>query len=85
MVESRPWHAEPGQIEQLKAKFNTYAQFALDGELTRQFPDLADRPVSIRLDCAAEPPSDVAEILAFTTERLAEYGVTVTVNVNPRL
>ena len=49
MVEVRPGNEAP-QILQLQAKFRCYAEFVMSGALVRQYPDLADRPLSIRLD-----------------------------------
>lgn len=85
MVETRAWGTDPRQPEQLKAKLNTYAQFALDGSLTQHYPHLANRPVTIRLECRENPPADISSIADAAQQRLAEYGVSLAVRVNPRL
>jgi hypothetical protein len=85
IVEPRPWGADPGQPDQLKAKLNTYAQYVLDCELVRHYPQLAERHVAIRLECIDDPPEVIQKIANTAAERLAEYEVIFTVKVNPRL
>jgi len=85
MVETREWGADPRQPDQLKAKLNTYAQFALDGSLTQHYPHLANKPVTIRLECREDPPAEISSIADAAQRRLSEYGVSLTVKVNPHL
>jgi hypothetical protein len=63
MVETSRWVTDFGQADQLKAKINTYAQFALDGGHLSHSPQAASQASVIRLDCS-QPPND--EINAIT-------------------
>jgi hypothetical protein len=85
MVETRSWGTDPNQAEQLKAKINTYAQFALDGGLLRHYPETANQPIAIRLDCPATPDKATNTILARAAEHLAQFGIEILINVNPSL
>ena len=58
MLEARPWESEPLQLRQLEAKFNAYLEYVLGGHMGKQYPDYADRPVRIQLDCAENPRSE---------------------------
>jgi uncharacterized protein YtpQ (UPF0354 family) len=49
MVEVRDWSKTPEAIGQLDEKFAAYAQFVLAGNLAQQYPNLAKRPLGIRL------------------------------------
>jgi hypothetical protein len=85
IVQQDPWTDLPTQAEQLKAKINTYAQFALDGGLVGNHPHLADRPIMIRLDCSQDPPSMIRDVLTIASQRLSKYDVTITALVRPDL
>lgn len=42
-------------VPALRAKLNTYAQFALDGGLVSRYPHLGGQPVTIRLESSTTP------------------------------
>ncbi|MGH0031562.1 MAG: DUF6572 domain-containing protein [Myxococcota bacterium] len=56
MLEERPWDTDAEQLRQLEAKFNAYLEYVLGGHMTKQYPDYADKPVRIQLDCVENPP-----------------------------
>ena len=85
MVETRPWGTDPAQPDQLKAKINTYAQFALDGGLLSHYPQAANQAVVIRLDCPEPPDDEINAITSRAAEQLAKFDIEVAVNVNQRL
>ncbi len=58
MIEERPWGSEPEQLRQLEAKFNAYLEYVLGGHMAKQYPDYAERPVRIQLDCAENPKGE---------------------------
>jgi hypothetical protein len=62
MNESRPWTGGNMQLHELQEKFNTYASFILDGEMTEAHPELKDRSARIELRCR-HLPSDEALVL----------------------
>ena len=85
MVETRPWGTDPAQPDQLKAKINTYAQFALDGELLRHYPQAVNQPIAIQLDCPEPPDDAISAVTSRAAEQLAKFEVDVIVNINPQL
>ncbi len=58
MLEGRPWGSHAEQIRQLEAKFNAYLEYVLGGHMGRQYPDYAEKPVRIQLDCAENPRAE---------------------------
>lgn len=67
MLEARPWGSVPEQLRQLEAKFNAYLEYVIGGHMAQQYPDYADRPVRIQLDCAENPrPEDGAFFTAMS-------------------
>ena len=85
MIETRPWGSDPHQGDQLKAKINTYAQFALDGGLLQHYPETANQPIAIRLDCATPPDEPTNALLAHAAEQLARFDIEILVNVTRAL
>jgi hypothetical protein len=83
MVEDRPWQNTPEQLGQLRAKINNYAMFALDEGLIRTYPEAADRPLRLQLDCIEAPTGEAAQIVALATERLDEHRIRFVINVLP--
>jgi hypothetical protein len=81
MVETRPWGDDPNQLEQLKAKINSYAQFILDGSLISAYPETADKAVRVQLDCVTHPTTEVTAVVDRAAAELAKHGVGFTVNV----
>ena len=81
MVESRRWGADADQPSQFKNKVNAYVGFILDGGLRQHFPDFADKPVAIQLDCAEAPTGEIASLVQQTGPLLAELGIGFRVNV----
>src|SRR5437667_238389 len=49
MNESREWTGGDEQLHELQEKFNTYASFILDGEMTEAHPELKGRAARIEL------------------------------------
>ncbi len=58
MLEGRPWGSDVEQIRQLEAKFNAYVEYVLGGHMGKQYPDYAEKPVRIQLDCAENPRAE---------------------------
>jgi hypothetical protein len=85
MIETRPWGSDPSQGDQLKAKINTYAQFALDGGLMQHYPETANQPIAIRLDCISPPDESTDALLTHAAGQLARFGIEILINVNPTL
>ena len=62
MNEPRPWDGGHEQLHEMQEKFNAYASFILDGEMTEAHPELAGRtapdPNCAAYTCRAKRPSD---------------------------
>ncbi len=55
MLEERDWGADPAQVQQIEAKFNSYLSYVQGGYMAREYPQYADCKVSIQLDCGSPP------------------------------
>ena len=77
----RPWTDSTDEVEQLREKINTYAWYALDEGLVSAYPQSANRPKRIQVDCLTEPTSRVAEVLVAADAALAAYSLSLTVNL----
>src|SRR5437879_13666699 len=51
MNEPRPWDGSHQQLHEMQEKFNAYASFILDGEMTEAHPELVGRKARIELRC----------------------------------
>jgi len=81
MVEDRPWGTDRVQQLQLRDKINLYADFINNGDLVREYPETAGKPVRIHLDCVEEPTGDIVKVVEYATGQLRELGIGFTVNV----
>jgi len=79
--QTRRWQNSPEQLAQLREKINNYAIFALDEGLIRAYPEAADKPLRVQLDCVEPPTGEAAELVALATERLGEHRIRFVVNV----
>ncbi len=77
MVEARDWNSTPEALPQLHAKFLLYAEYAMSGALARQHPEMADMPMTIRLDHFAPINGAVAVVLRQWAGRLSGLKVGV--------
>jgi len=78
MVETRDWKSTPEALPQLEAKLEGYSQIILSGALVQQRPELANKPLSIRLEHFSPITPEIALVLRRWAGRLS--GVPVPVN-----
>src|SRR5438046_3746482 len=64
MNESRPWDGGHEQLHEMQEKFNAYASFILDGEMTEAHPELLGRKARIELRCHQMPKPEALELLS---------------------
>jgi hypothetical protein len=76
------WTDDPDELASLAEKINNYTTFALDGGLTSKFPDYANRPVRILIDCTAAPTTRVEALLNRARAQLSPYSIEVAVNIS---
>ena len=80
--ESRPWTGGDEQLHQLQEKFNTYASFIMDGEMTEAHPELKSRSARIELRCRHLPSDEALVLLQAIHDQLELQAVKVEVVVS---
>lgn len=81
MNESRPWTGGDGQLHELQEKFNAYASFILDGEMTEAHPELKGRSARIELRCRHLPSDQALALLQAIHDQLELQAIQVEVVV----
>ncbi len=81
MVELRPWTPGSPQLFQLQEKLNAYLSFILDGEMLDSYPQFAQKPVRLRLECATPPSEDETAFLQHVYEQTHLQGIVFEVDV----
>jgi hypothetical protein len=81
MNEPRPWSGGEEQLHELQEKFNTYASFILDGEMTEAHPELKGRTVRIELRCHHMPSDEALTLLQAIHDQLELQAIDVEVVV----
>jgi hypothetical protein len=78
---SEPWDGSAKQLYQLQEKLNAYLSFALDGEMADTNPDLANRPLALRIDTAAQPDPRTLHLLSHVRQQIAFQDITLDVRL----
>lgn len=81
MNEPRPWTGGDAQLHELQEKFNAYASFILDGEMTASHPELVRKPARVELRCDFMPDERALALLQMIHEQLALQEIRVEVVV----
>lgn len=82
MREDRPWDGSEERQAQLRKKVNTYAAYARQGQLARDFPDLAGKPVFLQLWCIQHRPDpNLMGFLDRANAQLAQHSLQIRVRV----
>jgi hypothetical protein len=81
MNESRPWNGGHEQLHEMQEKFNAYASFILDGEMTEAHPELAGRIARIELRCQHPPNEEALTLLQVIHDQLEFQAINVEVVV----
>lgn len=79
----KPWTDSEDELAKLGDKINGYAFFVLDEGFVTAYPDLADRPRRVQVDCVAAPTPRVGDLLVQAEAALGAYGIPLTVNLLP--
>ena len=82
MLETRPWGSDPGQLEQLEAKFNSYLGYVQSGALARDYPQYAGRRGRFRLECAFAPVGDAAAMLGAIRDFAEGEGIAFALEIS---
>jgi Family of unknown function (DUF6572) len=81
MNESRPWDGGHEQLHEMQEKFNAYASFILDGEMTEAHPELVGRKARIELRCQHMPNEEALGLLRAIHDQLELQAIEVEVVV----
>jgi hypothetical protein len=81
MTEERQWDGSADRVLQLQEKVNNYLLFALDGQMVKEYPDSAGKPIRLQLDCVAEPDAESARFIELLREKLRREGIRLIVNL----
>jgi hypothetical protein len=84
MNEPRPWDGSHEQLHEMQEKFNAYASFILDGEMTEAHPELAGRSARIELRCQHMPNEEAFGLLKAIHDQLELQAIRVEVVVVDR-
>ena len=84
MNEPRAWDGGDEQLHQLQEKFNAYASFVLDGEMTSAHPELAGKKTKIELRCDQMPTEPALALLQAIHDQLELQEIKVEVVVRPQ-
>jgi hypothetical protein len=81
MNESRPWDGGHDQLHEMQEKFNAYASFVLDGEMTEAHPELVGRKARIEVRCQHMPNEEALGLLRAIHDQLELQAIRVEVVV----
>jgi Family of unknown function (DUF6572) len=81
MIETRPWDGSEERLLQLQRKVNGYLAFALDGQLTRMYPESVGKPIRLQLDCLLPPDAATKRFIELAKEQTEQHGISFVVNV----
>src|SRR6266404_6887794 len=81
MNEPRPWDGGHEQLHEMQEKFNAYASFILDGEMTSAHPELAGKKTKIELRCDQMPTEPALALLQAIHDQLELQEIKVEVVV----
>jgi hypothetical protein len=81
MNEPRPWDGSHQQLHEMQEKFNAYASFILDGEMTEGHPELVGRKARIELRSQHMPNEEALGLLRAIHDQLELQAIKVEVIV----
>jgi hypothetical protein len=81
IVNDSPWTGSDAQIKSLQAKIDNYVGFALDGEMTKLYPEMAGLDWRIVIDAQVGPPDPrSAQVIEHVAEAIRRYGGDLTIH-----
>jgi hypothetical protein len=81
MNEPQTWDGSDARLHELQERFNTYASFLLDGELSDAHPELSGKRARIEVRCAHMPDARALDLLGLIHDQLAFQDVKMEVVV----
>lgn len=75
IVQPHGWTGSADEIESLQHKIHAYVGYALDGQMTSDYPQTSGLSWKIIIDCQAGPPDPrTAAVLGEVGEAVRRYG-----------
>ena len=78
MVEDREKYDVDRQLLELQEKINTYVHYAMDGQLAKDYPEWAGRPVTIQVDYHFPPNPEEIQFLEEVEKQLKAHKIKFT-------
>ncbi len=79
LIHTSEWDGSDEQLDRFEQKLERYRKFAVDGEMSRLYPESKARPVSIEIHLYTEPRAVALAIIQHVRERLVLYDIPVIV------
>jgi hypothetical protein len=70
-------------IDSIQMRVQAYVSFALDGQMVREFPEAAGRPVQIVLAPDDRVTPELEAYVEVARPKLAEHGVAISIHRRP--
>jgi hypothetical protein len=80
LAQTGAWTDTDSELDIARRKLNAYVAYATGGQLLRDHPEFAGRPVVIQIDVATDLPEALAQFLATAQMHLAKIGLGFDVN-----
>jgi len=68
------WDGSPALLLRLQEKWQNYVGFAIHGQLRRAYPDYANLPWRIVLECRSDPDARTREFVRLANEATQKEG-----------
>jgi uncharacterized protein DUF6572 len=84
MNEPDAWDGSDERLHELQERFNAYASFLLDGEMTEVHPEFVGKRARVEVRCAHMPDARALELLGLIHDQLAFQEIKLEVVVKDR-
>jgi hypothetical protein len=75
LVQPDPWDEDGRRLDELQVRVNECATFALDGQMTRQFPETAGKSVAVSIEFVHEPGAKERRFFDAVSNQLAQWQI----------
>jgi len=81
IVHSGAWDGSADEEDSLLQKLNSYLHFALDGELTRRYPQAMGKNIRLQIDGTSGPPPNIINLISQADSQMMERNIRVEFNL----
>lgn len=75
------WDGTENEEQLLLRKLNSYLHFAIEGGLSKNYPQSKGMPIRIQIDCTTLPPSIIEQTIAEAQKLLLTHKIRVCINL----